>query len=274
MVSASYQPELDPGGDRRAVSDPTRASARRRAAALTLTILAHVLILLLLLKIGPGATPPRVVERTTATFSMLPQNDEATKPSPPAKPVKQVKTASGGAAPRAPAKPHPPAATKPPESPPPPPVMIAMGKSMFDSADISKIHSAPGDDDPAGGDSDGAGAGKDSGTAYGPGAGPGGARLYKAEWYTDPPESALALYMPKGGVAPGATADIACRTIPDYRVDNCRSLGESPPGSGLARALREAAWQFRIRPPRIGGKKLIGAWVHIHYDIIDGKLGK
>lgn len=248
------------------------ASDRRRATALLLTLAAHVLLLLLLLKLGPAQLPPIVVKSDPKVFTMAPDSVPAAKPAPRSKTVAKVKTASGGASPRGPAPAAPPKSETPdpPKSPKPPPFkLLAGGMELFDAADISKMPSHRGEE-VAGGDSDGAGVGKDSGAAYGPGEGPGGERLYNAEWYREPSNAELNGYLPPNGAPPGGYALIACRTVPNYQVENCRSLGESPIGSGLARAMRQAAWQFRVRPPRIGGRPVIGAWVRIRIDFTQG----
>lgn len=248
--------------------DSNRAPKSRRVASFALTIAAHVLLLLLLLRLAPAPPPPRQTDARPKAFRMLPDPEAAPTPSPKSPRVAKVKQPSGGAAPRAPRPPAPP--TTPPSTEPPAafPAMLG-GRDLFQAADVAKLPSHADERQLAGGDGDGAGSGqgKNSGSAYGPGAGPGGERLYNAEWYPRPPSHAeIAGYMPSTGAPLGSWAEIACRTIENYHVENCRSLAESPVGSGLARAMREAAWQFRVRPPRVGGKALVGAWVRIRID--------
>lgn len=165
------------------------------------------------------------------------------------------------AAKRAAAKPKPAVIALPqpvpvPAPTPPPFKIIKLSSKDFAASDISALTRQPAQG-AATGD-----AAPDSGAVYGPGGGPGGARLYKAEWYREPSNAELGGYL-KAGAPPGSWALIACQTIDRYHVDNCRELDEAPRGSGLARAMRQAAWQFLIRPPRLGGKPIPGAWVSI-----------
>jgi protein TonB len=87
----------------------------------------------------------------------------------------------------------------------------------------------------------------------------------------EPSNAELRTYLPSAGVEAGSWALIACQTIAHNRVENCAQLGESPRGSGLSKAMRLAAWQFLVRPPRIGGKPMVGAWVRIRIDFGNGK---
>ena len=104
--------------------------------------------------------------------------------------------------------------------------------------------------------------GTGDGGAPGTGDGPGGARLYNADWFREPTEAQLAGYLPK--TSPGSGwGMIACQTAQRHRVENCEILGESPGGSGYGRAVLNAAWQFQVLPPRINAKAEIGAWVRI-----------
>jgi protein TonB len=142
---------------------------------------------------------------------------------------------------------------------------LKLSRQDFAASDISKLPKRAAETSGEGGPASPGSAG-----AYGPGEGPGGARLYNAQWYREPTRAELVTYMPHRDVA-GGWAMIACKTQERFRVEDCRELGESPPGSGLARALRLAAWQFLVRPPRLDGKPMIGAWVRIRFDFTRGK---
>jgi protein TonB len=143
---------------------------------------------------------------------------------------------------------------KPTITPPPAPATkpqpwIEMSKQDLAASDISKL--------PAAG-SGGAGDSEEVGR------GPNGEVLYAAQWAREPTDAELAGYLPRN--APDGYGLIACKTIPDNRVEDCVELGNDPPGSHLASAVRQAAWQFRVRPPRKGGRALIGSWVRIRID--------
>ena len=96
------------------------------------------------------------------------------------------------------------------------------------------------------------------------GTAPNGEPLYAAKWYREPTRQELAGYL-STATAPSA-ALIACRTVPDWRVEDCQLLAESPPGSNIGRAVLAAAWQFKVRPARIGGRSQVGSWVRIRID--------
>lgn len=230
---------------------------RRRGTSLLLTIAAHALLLLLLLRLAPPMSRPQSDNRTLSTFdvaSVSPQH--ATAKAERQKVVKREVQRK-------------PSSPPPPDRPVTPPIpkaklpsdFINLSDAEMASSDVSRMRSA----DAGTGSSNGSGDG-DSKAPYGPGAGPGGKTLYAAQWYREPTNAELNGYLPPNRPN-GSWGMIACQTVPDYRVDNCRQLDESPAGSGLSRAMRQAAWQFRVRPPRIGGKPVIGAWVSIRIDI-------
>ncbi|MEP7222450.1 MAG: hypothetical protein ABI673_07260 [Novosphingobium sp.] len=151
------------------------------------------------------------------------------------------------------------------EKPLPPLVLIHLSRSEMASADISKMPSRPASAAAAAPAQASAGGGAGAGA----GDGPDGAHLYRADWYRKPTDAELAPYLTRGA-PPGSWGEIACRTIDKFHVEDCRELGESPPGSGLSRALRQAGWQFLVRPPRINSKPQIGTWVRIRFTFTRG----
>lgn len=238
-------------------SYPDRESLRRRTAAFSLALGANVLLVMALLTLAPSPSGAPGADRKPVAFRLLPDAG-ATSSETAAK----AKRASGGASrPKSAIVVPPPPPVVPPM--PAPPIqlnILHIGREELAATD--RVLRTARREDAADGASGGEG---QSGAADAGGAGPGGERLYNAEWYVRPTQAELAFYMPAGGPRTG-WGMIACRTVANYRVDDCVEIGQSPPGSGLASAVRQAAWQFRIMPPRIGPRRVIGAWVRIRID--------
>ena len=222
--------------------DPAR---RRRVIAFLIVVVVEALIIVALLTLGNSPLPPRTMQSDLIALSLAMPKAETEKRKSSAAPAKQ-KPVAPAAAKKTPEICHP--------QPKPTPNMVPMSKEDFAASDIGKLGKAAGS---AG-----------SKAAYGPGDGPGGQTLYPAEWYREPGPNVLADSLPTGAPE-GAWAMIACRTIEHYRVENCVGMGESH--VGLSLALRKAAWQFQVLPPRVNGRPLIGAWVRIRFDFTKGK---
>ncbi|MDP1025822.1 hypothetical protein Q5H91_01210 [Sphingomonas sp. KR1UV-12] len=225
-------------------------SPLRRATSFTFAVGVQLLLLWLLFHLGTR-TPKQPDEPPLSTFAL-----DAERPAARA----AAKATTARRAPTRSASSSAAASTPPPVRTPPVPSEKAVWPTMLsDSFDLARAPKGDRSAEEGHGDADARG---DSAVAYGPGAGPGGQRLYDADWQREPSSSEISGYL-KTAPPPDSWALIACKTAEDYRVEDCRVLGESPIGSGLGRSMREAAWQFRILPPRLGGKKLLGAWVRI-----------
>lgn len=225
-----------------------RPPLRRRASGLALALGINAALLLALLTLGVLPRPEQKPSQATIV-DLLPESHS-----------RRPETARAAARPDKPAVKPPPVAlpVKPTIAPPPsaadePLPWIEMSSAQLAAADIRNLKPAPGE-----GDSEEVGRG------------PHGEILYAAEWARKPTDAELAGYLPRN--APNGWGLIACRTIPGNRVDDCIELGQSPAGSRLASAVRQAAWQFRVRPPRKGGKAQVGEWVRIRieYERIGG----
>lgn len=226
--------------------DWRRPSISQRGLAIGLTLLAELIFLLILLGIAPTSFGDRKPASRPTTVDLIPA------PEPQA----DLAAASeqSAEAPRQEPVPRPPSPVVPPIPNPKSP-FLELTREEYAAADISKLGSAGGKGK--------SGAGE---TTASVGTGPGGVTLYAAEWYRRPTNAELGGYLPKRNLEPESWAEVACKTIPDNRVENCQAIGENPPGSGLGKALRLAGWQLRIRPPMINGKPMIGTWVLVHID--------
>lgn len=234
-----------------------RLTAGDRSAAIGLTVAFHLILLYLLLWLTPDMIPFRMEESGLSIFNLPSEKAGAQSASDAEKREKQAEQREKKQFV------SPPAPVEKATVPPPKveaPSMIHLSPEEFAASDIGKLSNRK---------SNGNSAGGDAANVYGPGEGPGGMQLYNAEWYREPTNAELAGYLPADMPRNGHGL-IACQTIENFQVDRCRVLGESPLGSGLGQAVRRAAWQFRVIPPRINGRPQLGVWVRIRIDYIEG----
>lgn len=224
-----------------------RTPLQRRLSGLGLALVINIGLILVLMTLG--VLPPPSQKTTEGIVVDLVPEEHAAAPTQREPERQQVQV-------NKPIPKPPPVIlpVKPSIAPPQPPKTkekpwLEMSSADMAASDISKLSSA------------GSGGAGDSEVV---GKGPNGEALYAAEWAREPTDAELAGYLPRNSAE--GYGLIACRTAPQNRVEDCIELENSPPGSHLASAVRQAAWQFRVRPPRKGGRPLIGSWVRIRID--------
>lgn len=226
-----------------------RPPLQRRASGLALAVGLNLLLLFMIIGMSKFAPVAQKVSQTLSV-DLLPESRPASQQQKEQKnkPIEPPKVK-----PRPVSKPPPIILpVQPTITPPPTPLpWIEMTREEMAAADVRNLPKA---DAGAGGRGDSEVVGK----------GPHGETLYAAEWAREPTDAELNGYLPR--TPQDGWGLIACRTIAGNRVDDCIELGQSPAGSHLASAVRQAAWQFRVRPPRKNGRAMVGEWVRIRID--------
>ncbi len=229
--------------------------------AIGLAIAIEALMILLFLSLGSGKPPGETKDGAIVVVNVEP--DVAEPPAEPVSPEREPPVQQDAVAPSpspAPSQPPPPAAPAPSR-----PIPLPFRLPAAPAIPTGTSEPAP----PA----------PPAGPVYGPsdrfrtpvmpdtqrvGTAPNGEPLYAAAWHREPSDAMLRDYMSTAR-EPG-WGMIACKTAPNYRVEDCVAMAEYPERSQISRALLAAAWEFRVRPPSIGGRPLIGTWVRIRID--------
>lgn len=226
----------------------------RRASGFALALGINLLLLFAFIGMSRFAPVARKTSRTIIV-DMVPESRRSAEEQPRSEPQK---TTAEQRVQQPPAVKPPPIVLPVPRTIAPPPPRPAADKPL-PWLELSRADMAAGNlqNLPKGG-------GSGAGDSEEVGRGPNGQVLYAAEWARRPTDAELGGYLPRN--APDGWGLIACRTVAGNRVEDCIELGQSPAGSHLASAVRQAAWQFRVRPPRKNGKALVGEWVRIRID--------
>ena len=219
----------------------------RRAIGISVALAIEALLLLMLLAMGMREELEPVPIAEVATFDVP---DAAAPESPPADDEEMPSALEPEPRPAPEPIPQPSAA---PEPAPLPPAAIIPRPVPAAPARVA----APPANAPVCGPPAPANRPRDSARV---GTAPGGQPLYAAAWHRRPRDDEMRGYL---STAQPGYATISCRTVPDYRVEDCVLETEYPGGSDMGRAVLSMAWQFRIRPPMIGGRYQVGEWVRI-----------
>ena len=235
-----------------------RTPLRRRLSGLVLALAINLGLLLVLMTLGV-LPPPSHKTLRGIVVDLIPEQRSAAPARSERAQVQRRRVDMSRPVPKPPPIVLP---VKPTIAPPPAPSTrpspwIEMSREEMATSDIAKLPAT------------GSGSAGDSEVV---GTGPNGETLYAAEWAREPTDAELAGYLPKN--APEGYGLVACKTIPGNRVEDCVELEQSPRGSHLAAAVRNAAWQFRVRPPRKGGRALVGSWVRIRIDYYHSGRGE
>ncbi len=236
----------------RSLSVRLRAGMKRRAAGIVFALSVQALLALILLTLAPSISE-KIVPMAVFRLDMI-QEEEPEGEEAEAQP--QPETAA--------AQPERQAPPTPIEPPPPPPLelpIITLSRDDMAATDITNLPQKPTPPRPVMGPPALTYAGDSQRVD---GTGPNGEPLYAASWYREPYEDELRGYL-STATGPGWGL-IACRTVADFRVEDCVTVGEYPQGSNIARSVLAASWQFRVRPPQVGGRAMVGEWVRIRID--------
>jgi len=238
----------------------------RRATGIAVALLLEAILILLLFTLGRDGSKPEEAGSIISTFdagsdpedaaepeSEEPEQEQSSEPQPTAQQPEQ-------------AQPQPEVAPPTPQQQqtPPPAFVLVPRNDVPDISAMPRAPAAPAAPAAQPQQTYGPPAGPRAGDSQRVGTAPNGQPLYAAAWYREPYDNELAGYL-STAQGPGWGL-IACRTAPDFRVEDCVALDESPARSNIARAVVAAAWQFQVRPPRVGGKSQVGEWVRIRID--------
>jgi protein TonB len=231
----------------------------RRAIGIAVAVLLELVLFAVLLSLGYSKTPQKEPAPSFVSFNS--ESEEPPADDPPQPQTQETTEAASTAQPTATVEPVitptepilPPAAVLPSANPvpPPPPSPPTQSRVRAVIRDQAMGPAAPSN----------TGSSSDSQVV---GTAPNGQPLYAAKWYREPyPEELRGFLSTATGPGWGL---IACRTVADFRVEDCVGLEEQPRGSNINRAVLAAAYQFRVRPPMRGGQSLVGSWVRIRID--------